>query len=111
MPVPVRGWDVAVSVTALVFTLMLGGLAVLVGIFSLAFLDYCPPESCSADGAVTAVAVTLVVAGAFGLAGLVATGIRLARRRTAWPFAVGTLVICLLTCMAGVVGYAAAVGA
>lgn len=106
-----RGWDVAVSMTALVFTLMLGGLAVLVGIFSLAFLDYCPPESCSADGAVTAVMVTLVAAGALGVAGLVATGVRLARRKTAWPFAVGTLVVCLLTCMAGVVAYASAVGA
>ncbi|AYJ52233.1 hypothetical protein [Rhodococcus sp. P1Y] len=106
-----RGWDVAVSMTALVFTLMFGGLAVLVGIFSLAFLDYCPPESCSADGAVAAVMVTLVAAGALGVAGLVATGVRLARRKTAWPFAVGTLVVCMLTCMAGVVAYASAVGA
>ncbi len=111
MPPRVKGWDVAVSVTALVFTVMLGGLALLVGVFSLAFLDHCPPETCSADGAVTAVGATLGAAGLVGVAGLVTTLVRLARRRTAWPFAVGTLVVCLLTCMAGVVGYAAAVGA
>ncbi|OZF50721.1 hypothetical protein CH293_14385 [Rhodococcus sp. 14-2470-1b] len=106
-----KGWDVAVSVTALVFTVMLGGLALLVGVFSLAFLDHCPPETCSVDGAVTAVGVALGAAGLVGVVGVVTTLVRLARRRTAWPFAIGTLVMCMLTCMAGVVGYAAAVGA
>ncbi|OZE99314.1 hypothetical protein [Rhodococcoides fascians] len=106
-----KGWDVAVSVTALVFTVMLGGLALLVGVFSLAFLDHCPPETCSVDGVVTAVGVALGAAGLVGVVGVVTTLVRLARRRTAWPFAIGTLVMCMLTCMAGVVGYAAAVGA
>ncbi|MFC8179550.1 hypothetical protein ACFULT_11805 [Rhodococcus sp. NPDC057297] len=106
-----KGWDVAVSVTALVFTVMLGGLALLVGVFSLAFLDHCPPETCNVDGAVTAVGVALGAAGLVGVVGVVTTLVRLARRRTAWPFAVGTVVVCMLTCMAGVVGYAAAVGA
>nr|WP_296772815.1 hypothetical protein [Rhodococcus sp. (in: high G+C Gram-positive bacteria)] len=106
----VPGWDVAISVTSLVFTVMLGGLGMLVGIFSLAFLDYCPPESCSADGAVTAVAATLVAAGVIGVAGLILTVVRIARKRMAWPFAVGTLLLCILTCTIGAAFYVVAVG-
>ena len=49
---PISGGDLAVSVTALVATMLLGGGAAVFGLFSLVFLDYCPPESCSAEGAV-----------------------------------------------------------
>ncbi len=98
-----------ISVAALVFTVMLGGLAVLVGIFSVAFLDH--RHQSSADGAVTAVVVTLAVAGLFGAVGFFATAVRLARRRIAWPLSVGTLVVCMLTCMAGALWYASAIGA
>lgn len=83
----------------------------LAGIFSLAFLDYCPPETCSADGAVTAVALTVVALAMIGVTGLVLTVVRLARRRLSWPFSVGTLGLCLVVCVAGVGAYAAAVGA
>ncbi|MDJ0393384.1 hypothetical protein QMK17_08565 [Rhodococcus sp. G-MC3] len=107
---PVPGWDVAISVASLVFTFMLGGLAVLAGIFSLAFLDYCPTGTCSAGGAVTAVAATLVTAGVVGVVGLILTIVRIARKRISWPFAVGTLLLCLLTCTVGAAFYVAAVG-
>lgn len=103
------GWDIAVSVTALVFTVLLGGFAVLAGIFSLAFLDYCPPESCSADGAFTAVATTLLALGIIAVAGLILTIVRLARKRMSWPYSVGTLALCMITCAVGVAMYAAAV--
>lgn len=107
----VPGYDLAISIVALVFTVVLGGLALLAGIFSLAFLDYCPPETCSADGAVTAVAATIVVLGVVGVTGLILTVVRLARRRISWPFAVGTLGLCLVVAVVGVGAYAAAVGA
>lgn len=98
-----------ISVTALVFTVMLGGLAVLVGIFSLAFLDH--RTHSSADGAVAAVIVTLAVSGLLGIVGFTATAVRLARRRIAWPFSVGTLVVCMLTLMTGALWFASTVGA
>lgn len=108
---PRPGWDTAISIAALVFTLMLGGIGVLVGIFSLAFLDHCPPETCSADGAVTSVATSLLAMGVVGTAGVVLTIVRLARRRPAWPFAVGTLALCMVVGVMGAAGYAISVGA
>jgi hypothetical protein len=102
--------DLVVSIVALVLTVMMGAGAAVMGLFLLAFLDSCPPESCSADGAVTAIGTALLIALAVGLAGLVVTIVQLVRRRLAWPFAVGTLVLCGVICVLGGVGYAAAVG-
>ena len=88
--------DLWISITALTLTVLLGGGAAVMGLFSLAFLDYCPPESCSADGAVTAVAAALLIAAFVGAAGLIITIIQFTRRKTAWPFAIGTLVACVV---------------
>jgi hypothetical protein len=74
-------------------------------------LDSCPPETCSAEGAATAIGTALVGATVVGPAGLVVTVVQLVRRKLAWPFAVGTLVLCGAICVAGVVGYFVAVGA
>lgn len=110
-PAPRRsGADVAISIAAILMTVLLGAAAAVMGLFSLAFLDHCPPATCSVDGAVNAVFTALLVAGAIGLAGLVVTVIQLVRRQTAWPFAVGTFTLCVLALGAGVVGYSAAVG-
>ncbi len=81
------------------------------GLFSLAFLDYCPPESCSAEGAATAVGIALFIAFVIGVVGLVVTVVRLIRRKPGWPFAVATLVLCSVAVFLGGVGYAMAVGA
>jgi hypothetical protein len=108
---PMSGSDLAVSITALVFTVLLGITAAVLGMFSLAFLDSCPPESCSADDAVTAVGTALVIAVAVGAVGLTATIVALYRRKRAWPFAIATLVLCLIAFVLGGVGYAVAVGA
>lgn len=107
---PVSGADLAVSIVTLVITLILGVLAAFFGVFSLAFLDHCPPQSCSAEGAVTAVATALLIAAAIGAIGLTATIIALYRRKPGWPFALATLVLSVLTFFLGGVGYAAAVG-
>lgn len=107
---PVSTGDVVVSVVVLVLTALAGALGAFLGVFSLAFLDYCPPESCSVDGAVSAVGTTLLVAFLIGVAGLVATIVALARRKPGWPFALGTFVLCLLTFAVGVLAYGAAVG-
>ncbi len=108
---PMSGADLAVSITTLVLTVLLGISAAVLGMFSLAFLDHCPPESCSADNAFTAVAIALCVALGIGVIGLAATIAALYRRRPAWPFAIATLVLCFIAFVLGGVGYAAAVGA
>jgi hypothetical protein len=107
---PFAAADVAISVTLLVLTVVVGVVGAAMGLFMLAFLDSCPPQSCSVDGAVTAVGTALLVALAIGIAGLVVTAIQLFRRKTGWPFAVGTLVLCVLTLFLGGVGYFIAVG-
>jgi hypothetical protein len=106
---PISTADLWVSIGALVVTVVFGGAAAVMGLFSLAFLDYCPPESCSADGAATAVGIALLAAFAIGVVGLVVTVIQLVRRKPGWPFAVATFVLCALAVVLGGVGYAVAV--
>jgi hypothetical protein len=108
---PISAVDLTISIIALVFTVLLGGSAAVMGFFLLAFLDSCPPETCSADNAVTAIGISLIVAVVVGLIGLVVTIVQLVRRGRAWPFAVGTLVLCGVICAFGFAGYFAAVGA
>jgi hypothetical protein len=107
---PTATTDLWVSIGALILTVIFGGAAAVVGLFSLAFLDYCPPETCSAEGAATAVGTALLAAFAIGVLGLVLTVIQLYRRKPGWPFAVATFVLCALAVVLGGVGYAAAVG-
>lgn len=101
--------DLVVSVVVLVITVIIGGTATVMGVFSLAFLDYCPPATCHVDAAVTSVLMTIAVAALAGLAGLILTVMRLAMRKTAWPFAVGTLTLCVIVLFFGTIAYTAAV--
>lgn len=107
---PIATADLAVSNCALIVTVVFGVVAAAMGLFSLAFLDYCPPETCSVDGAVTAVATALLAGFAIGVVGLVVTVIQLFRRKPGWPFAVATFALCALAIVLGGVGYAMAVG-
>jgi hypothetical protein len=107
---PIATANLWVSIGALVLTVVFGVVAATMGLFSLAFLDYCPPETCSAEGAATAVGTALLAAFAIGVVGLGVTVILLVRRKTAWPFAVGALVLCVIAVGLGGVGYVMAVG-
>lgn len=104
------GPDVAISIVTLLLTVLLGAAAAFFGVFSLAFLDHCPPATCSVDGAVNAVFTALLAAAGIGVVGAVVTIVALVRRKTAWPFAVGTFTLCAVALLLGVVGYSAAVG-
>ncbi|MGI9163746.1 MAG: hypothetical protein ACR2JI_12630 [Mycobacterium sp.] len=108
-PPPRNTADVTVSVLFIVLTVLLGGASTVLGLMSLAFLDYCPPATCSADGAVTSVLAALAIAGVIGIAGAVTAIVRLGARKTAWPFAVGTFGACVVVLAFGVVAYTAAV--
>ncbi len=107
---PARGVDVGVSITLLVLTLIgvVGG--AFIGLFMLAFLDYCPPETCSTDGAVAAIFGGFGVATLVLLLGGVLAIVQMARRKLAWPVAAATLVLCTTACIGGYVGYFVAVG-
>jgi hypothetical protein len=107
---PVSGADVAVSVVVLVVTALLGAVASFLGLFSLAFLDNCPPETCSVEGAVSAVMSGLGLALVLGVVGLIATVVQLVRRRRGWPVAIATLALCAIAVFLGGVGYVIAVG-
>lgn len=107
---PISAGDLAISITALVVTALIGAVAAVLGLFSLAFLDSCPPESCSAEGAVTAVMMALIAAFVIGVAGLVVTVVQLVRRKPGWPLAIATLALCTIAIFCGGVGYAMAVG-
>jgi hypothetical protein len=108
---PISTADLTVSIIALVLTVLVGAGAAVMGFFFLAFLDHCPPDTCSAEGAVTAVGTGLVVALAIGIVGAVITIVALVRRKAAWPFALGTLFLCGMSCLIGLAGYFSAVGA
>ena len=91
-------------------TVAMGAVGAVGGLFSLAFLDYCPPESCSADGAASAVLGSVLAAAVVGLAGLIVTIVRLVRRKPGWPFAIATFCLCAVALGAGLVGYVIATG-
>jgi uncharacterized BrkB/YihY/UPF0761 family membrane protein len=107
---PSQNGDRAISIVILVLTGLLLVAAAFMGVLVLAFLDYCPPESCSVEGAVVSVATAVGIAVLVGIAGLVITLVRLGRRLKAWPVALGTLGTCLLVLIAGAVAFSAAVG-
>ncbi len=104
------GIDIAVSITALVLTVAGGGVAAFFGVFFMAFTDHCPPETCDIDAGVTAMFTGFTVAAVMWLAGTTLTIVAMVRRAAAWPFAIGTLALCALACVAGIGGYLVAVG-
>lgn len=76
----------------------------------MAFTDYCPAETCSADRAFISILVALSAAAALIVVGAVVAIIRIVRRRLAWPFAAATLLLSIAAEVFGFVGYVAAVG-
>ena len=102
--------DVTASVLMMVMTVLLGGLAAVIGVFMLAFIDHCPPATCSIDGAVTAVMGALAVAALVGVTGVVLTMVAIGRLKKSWPLAAGTLGLCVVVLFGGFVGYFVAVG-
>lgn len=78
--------------------------------FAMAFTDYCPAETCSADRAFMSIAVALSAAAALIVIGAVVAIIRIIRRRLGWPFAAAALLLSIAAEVLGFVGYAAAVG-
>lgn len=109
-PRPARhGADVAVSVVCMLLAVVFGAAGAMVGLMMVAFLDHCPPATCSVEGAVSAVVGSVALAALAGLVGMVLTIIRLTTRKPGWPFAVGTLGAMGAVFVLGAIGYGAAV--
>ncbi|MCO5546655.1 hypothetical protein L7F22_000089 [Adiantum nelumboides] len=89
---------------------MLVALGVFGAVFLVAFLDYCPPRTCSSSAVLVSVGGSLVVAAAAGIAGLAMTVLRVVERRPAWPFALATLAVTGCAVVFGAVHYASAIG-
>jgi hypothetical protein len=102
--------DLTISIILLVLTVVVGAVGAFLGMFSLAFLDSCPPATCSVEGAVTAVMTGVGAAALVGVVGIIVTVVVLVARKKAWPYAVGTLVLTLAALFFGGVGFYAAVG-
>ena len=81
------------SAAALVVAVAVASISAVAGLFWLLFLDYCPPETCSAENAWIAVCVALAVAALVTVIGGMVTIARIARRTIAWPVACGTLIL------------------
>ncbi|ALE78124.1 hypothetical protein ACIGG9_16760 [Pseudonocardia alni] len=107
---PIVRWDAALSGAALAVTGMLVALGVFGAVFLVAFLDYCPPRTCSSSAVLVSVGGSLVVAAAAGIAGLAMTVLRVVERRPAWPFALATLAVTGCAVVFGAVHYASAIG-
>jgi hypothetical protein len=108
---PISGVDLGVSITAMVMTVVFGAFAAFIGVFMLAFLDTCPPATCSVEGAIGTVGGALLITAVGGVVGITVTCLQLTRRKPAWPVAVFTFVLCVLICIVGVYLFGAAVGA
>lgn len=108
---PISGVDLGISITAMVLTVAFGAFAAFIGVFILAFLDTCPPATCSVEGAIGSVGGALLITAVTGVIGITFTIIQLTRRKLAWPVAVGTFVVCVLICVLGLFAFGAAVGA
>jgi hypothetical protein len=102
--------DLTIAIILMVLTVLVGACGVFLGLLSLAFLDYCPPATCSVDGAVSAVLTAVAIATLVAMVGIILTTVALARRKRAWPFAVGTFVLCLVALFFGGAAYTVAVG-
>ncbi len=109
-PPPRNSTDVTISIIVLVLTGILVVASGFIGLMVLAFLDYCPPESCSVNGAVTSVMTGVASAVVVAVVGVVITVIRLHARKSAWPVAVATLGTCALAILGGGIAFTSAVG-
>lgn len=107
---PLIRWDVTLSGTALALAGILVALGVFGAVFLVAFLDHCPPRTCSSSQLFVSVGCSLVVAVAAGVAGLAMTVLRVVERRISWPFAVATLVVVGAAIAIGAADYTSVIG-
>ena len=105
-----RPVDLAFTITLLVIGWALLVCYAVVGLFLLAFLDHCPPESCSTDGAVNAVFLGGLVALGLLVVLCIVALVRLIGRRSAWWVGLIAILAVAGGGALGILRYFAAVG-
>jgi len=108
-PDGIRTSDAVVSAMLLVVVAAVVAMAVLGGVFLLAFGECVAPQ-CNGDAARAAVIAGLALAVLGGLGGLVLAVRRIAVRRLAWPFTLAALVFCAVVVVAAWAVYRLAAG-
>ncbi len=107
---PVIVWDVVLTIVLWLVNAAVLGVAAFATIFLLAFIDYCPPQSCSVEGAFGGAGIGALLAILVSLIGLVVGIILMVRRRIAWWVATVALVLSAACWGLGIVLAAGAVG-
>lgn len=102
--------DLAATVSLLVISVLAAFFGAIMLLFSVAFIDHCPPETCSLDAAW----LSMNAGQAFMLLSLV-VGIalsiwRLVKRKIAWRIALTTLVAVILSAVLGFVAVVISAG-
>ena len=107
---PIAPVDLSISIIAMILTVVGVAGAGFLGLMMLAFTDYCPPETCHIEAGVTVAMAGLGIAALIAIVGVAVTITRLTRRLRAWPYAVGALVLCAVSCVLALWGYTQAIG-
>jgi hypothetical protein len=105
----IRISDAVATAVLLVVVAAVVAMAVLGGVFLLAFGECVAPQ-CNGDATRTAVIAGLAVVVLAGFGGLVLAVRRIAVRRLAWPVALATLVLCAVVVVAAWAVYRLAAG-
>jgi len=108
-PDGIRTSDAVVTALLLVVVAAVVAMAVLGGVFLLAFGE-CTAPQCNGDAARIAVIAGLALAVLGGLGGLVLAVRRIAVRRLSWPISLATLVFCAVVVVAAYAVYRLAAG-
>lgn len=97
---PANGSDIGWAIVAIIGTAALAVWGFFLAVGTTLFNDSCRGR-CDAGLVATTGMVTLGVVVVIGVCGMVAAFHRIARRRTSWPFSVGTLVLCTAALVIG----------
>lgn len=97
---PANGRDVAWAIVSLIGTAAVALLGFFLLVGTTLFNDSCRGR-CDAGLMATTGMVTMGVILAVGACGMVSAFVGIARRRTSWPFSVGTLILCTAALVIG----------
>src|ERR1700712_3425716 len=97
-----QGWDIAVTIIALLLNATFLAVAGFLGLFSLSFVDVCPDGSCDQVGsAATAAFIAAIVVVVVFIAGAIIAPVLLVKKRRGWWVAVGSGVIMAIVFFVG----------
>lgn len=103
-------WDIILSIVVWLITAAFIGISSFIAIFSLAFIDYCPPQSCSSEAAFSCLFAAGAASVVVAIAGFISGLVRMLRGATSWWLTVGAFVLCAACWGVGFITAARAAG-